>query len=162
MSELTQWYGCRVCGERRRFPFEANSDDPGCRCAPAGRVRSVEAPALPSDRRAVEGSDLGGAAWDRRGPRVARERLFAERREVDLVGRRPSPSSTGKMLVVASTRGNQKSAIQIDGRDVYLGVNTYVMPSRRAAGDGPDTGRPRPKSDRAVILQREVQGHGKL
>ena len=30
----------------------------------------------------------------------------------------PKPSSTGKTLVVASTRGNQKTGIQIDGKDV--------------------------------------------
>ncbi len=38
----------------------------------------------------------------------------------------PSPSASGKTLVVASTRGNQKTAIQIDGKDLYLGVNAYV------------------------------------
>ena len=38
----------------------------------------------------------------------------------------PTPSSSGKTLVVASTRGNQKTAIQIDGKDLYLGVNAYV------------------------------------
>ncbi len=38
----------------------------------------------------------------------------------------PSPSASGKTLVVASTRGNQKTAIQVDGKDLYLGVNAYV------------------------------------
>ncbi len=38
----------------------------------------------------------------------------------------PTPSSSGKTLVVASTRGNQKTAVQIDGKDLYLGVNAYV------------------------------------
>lgn len=37
----------------------------------------------------------------------------------------PTPISTGETLVVASTRGDQKSAIQIDGRDVYVGVNAH-------------------------------------
>lgn len=37
-----------------------------------------------------------------------------------------TPSSTGKTLVVASTRGNQKSGVQIDGKDVFVGVNAYV------------------------------------
>ena len=36
------------------------------------------------------------------------------------------PSSSGKTLVVASTRGNQKTDLQIDGKDVYPGVNAYV------------------------------------
>ena len=38
----------------------------------------------------------------------------------------PTPSATGKTLVVASTRGNQKTRLQIDGKDLYLGVNAYV------------------------------------
>ena len=37
-----------------------------------------------------------------------------------------TPSASGKALVVASTRGNQKTGIQIDGKDLYLGVNAYV------------------------------------
>ncbi|HEV2250258.1 MAG TPA: hypothetical protein VGT60_07115 [Candidatus Limnocylindria bacterium] len=46
----------------------------------------------------------------------------------------PTPSSSGKTLVVASTRGNQKTGVQIDGNDVYLGVNAYVYaePKRRS------------------------------
>lgn len=38
----------------------------------------------------------------------------------------PTPSASGKTLVVASTRGNQKTTVQIDGKDLYLGVNAYV------------------------------------
>jgi hypothetical protein len=38
----------------------------------------------------------------------------------------PTPSASGKTLVVASTHGNQKSGIQIDGKDVFVGVNAYV------------------------------------
>src|SRR5207244_5160502 len=38
----------------------------------------------------------------------------------------PTPSSSGKTLVVASTRGNQQTAVQIDGKDLYLGENAYV------------------------------------
>ena len=37
-----------------------------------------------------------------------------------------TPSASGKTLVVASTHGNQKTAVQIDGKDLYLGVNAYV------------------------------------
>ena len=39
---------------------------------------------------------------------------------------KPTPSASGKTLVVASTRGNQKTGVQIDGKEVYLGVNAYV------------------------------------
>ncbi len=38
----------------------------------------------------------------------------------------PTPSASGKTLVVASTRGNQKTDLRIDGKDLYLGVNAYV------------------------------------
>jgi hypothetical protein len=38
----------------------------------------------------------------------------------------PTPSASGKTLVVASTRGNKKTDVQIDGKDLYLGVNAYV------------------------------------
>lgn len=38
----------------------------------------------------------------------------------------PTPSSSGKTLVVASTRGNQETAVQIDGKDLYLGLNAYA------------------------------------
>ena len=38
----------------------------------------------------------------------------------------PTPSASGKTLVVASTRGNQKTSLKIDGKDVYLGLNAYV------------------------------------
>ncbi len=38
----------------------------------------------------------------------------------------PTPSASGKTLVVASTRGNQKLALQIDGKDLYQGLNAYL------------------------------------
>ncbi len=38
----------------------------------------------------------------------------------------PTPSASGKTLVVASTRGSQKTAVQIEGKDLYLGLNAYV------------------------------------
>ena len=38
----------------------------------------------------------------------------------------PTPSASGKTLVVASSRGNQKTGVQIDGKDLYLGINAYV------------------------------------
>ena len=40
--------------------------------------------------------------------------------------KKATPSASGKTLVVASTRGNQKTAVQVDGKDLYLGVNAYV------------------------------------
>ena len=42
-----------------------------------------------------------------------------------------TPSASGKTLVVASTRGNQKTGVQIDGKELYLGVNAYVYAEPR-------------------------------
>jgi hypothetical protein len=44
-----------------------------------------------------------------------------------------TPSASGKTLVVASTRGNQKTGLQIDGNDLYLGVNAYVYAEPKVA-----------------------------
>jgi len=44
----------------------------------------------------------------------------------------PTPSASGKTLVVASTRGNQKTGVQINGKDLYVGVNAIRL--RRAEG----------------------------
>ena len=44
----------------------------------------------------------------------------------------PTPSASGKTLVVASTRGNQKTAVQIDGKDLYMGLNAYVYAEPKA------------------------------
>lgn len=38
----------------------------------------------------------------------------------------PTLSSSGKTRVVASTRGNQATAVQIDGKPVIVGVNAYI------------------------------------
>ena len=38
----------------------------------------------------------------------------------------PTPSASGKTLVVASTRGNAKTDAQIDGKTLVVGVNAYI------------------------------------
>jgi hypothetical protein len=38
----------------------------------------------------------------------------------------PVPSSSGKTLVVASTHGNIYTGVQVDGKEVQLGVNAYI------------------------------------
>lgn len=40
--------------------------------------------------------------------------------EIDL-SKKGTPSSTGKSLVVASTKGNQK----VEGTDIFVGLNVY-------------------------------------
>lgn len=41
--------------------------------------------------------------------------------EIDL--EKPTPSSSGKTLVVASTRGNAVTNIEIDGKPISIGLN---------------------------------------
>jgi hypothetical protein len=44
--------------------------------------------------------------------------------EIDL--ETPKPSSSGKTLVVASTRGNVVTSVEIDGKPVIIGLNAYI------------------------------------
>jgi hypothetical protein len=43
----------------------------------------------------------------------------------------PALSASGKTLVVASTRGNQKTEAVIDGQPVIIGVTAYIAKPRR-------------------------------
>ena len=47
----------------------------------------------------------------------------------------PTPSQSGKTLIVASSRGNKETAVTVDGKPVYVSVNAYVYakPKRGAA-----------------------------
>lgn len=38
----------------------------------------------------------------------------------------PTPSASGKTLVVASTHGNITTAALVDGKPVVIGVNAYI------------------------------------
>jgi hypothetical protein len=38
----------------------------------------------------------------------------------------PAPSKSGKTLVVASTRGNQETQVQVKGKNIVVGVNAYI------------------------------------
>jgi hypothetical protein len=44
--------------------------------------------------------------------------------EIDL--ETPTPSSSGKTLVVASTRGNTVTDVEINGKPVTIGLNAYI------------------------------------
>ncbi len=46
--------------------------------------------------------------------------------EIDL--EKPTPSSSGKTLVVASTRGNTVTTAQVDGKPITIGLNAYIKP----------------------------------
>jgi hypothetical protein len=38
----------------------------------------------------------------------------------------PTPSASGKTLVVASTRGNAKTTCLVDGKPLTIGLNAYI------------------------------------
>jgi hypothetical protein len=40
----------------------------------------------------------------------------------------PTPSSSGKTLVVASTHGNTVTSAMINGKPVVIGLNAYIKP----------------------------------
>jgi hypothetical protein len=49
----------------------------------------------------------------------------------------PTPSSTGKPLVVASSHGNQPTTATIDGKQpVIVGVNAYIKAAKPAEVTG--------------------------
>ena len=38
----------------------------------------------------------------------------------------PTPSASGKTLVVASTHGNQPTTVEVNGKRVVIGLNAYI------------------------------------
>ena len=40
----------------------------------------------------------------------------------------PTPSASGKTLVVASSHGNQPTSAQVDDKPVIVGFNAYIRP----------------------------------
>ena len=44
--------------------------------------------------------------------------------EIDL--EKPAPSSSGKTLVVASTRGNAVTTTEVNGKPITIGLNAYI------------------------------------
>jgi len=41
---------------------------------------------------------------------------------------KPTPSATGKTLVVATTHGNMVTTATVDGKPVTVGLNAYIKP----------------------------------
>ena len=39
---------------------------------------------------------------------------------------KPTPSATGKTLVVATSHGNKQTDVEIEGKPVFVGVNAYI------------------------------------
>jgi hypothetical protein len=43
-----------------------------------------------------------------------------------LLNSAPVPSTSGKTLVVASTRGNKVTEAQVNGKNIVVGLNAYI------------------------------------
>jgi hypothetical protein len=56
---------------------------------------------------------------------LSRERVI-DVIEIDL--EKPTPSSSGKTLVVASTHGNIVTNARVDDKPVTIGLNAYIKP----------------------------------
>jgi len=39
----------------------------------------------------------------------------------------PTPSKSGKSLVVASSNGNKATAAQVNGKPIIIGLNAYIQ-----------------------------------
>ena len=46
--------------------------------------------------------------------------------EIDL--EKPTPSASGKTLVLASTHGNTVTAAEVNGKPITIGLNAYIKP----------------------------------
>jgi hypothetical protein len=44
----------------------------------------------------------------------------------------PTPSASGKTLVVASSHGNQATTAMIDGQPIIIGLNAYIRRMKKA------------------------------
>lgn len=45
---------------------------------------------------------------------------------IEMPMQKPTPSASGKTLVIASTRGNKISDAVVDGKLVTIGLNAYI------------------------------------
>lgn len=45
---------------------------------------------------------------------------------IEIEMQEPTPSASGKTLVVASTRGNTKTEVMVQGKPVTIGLNAYI------------------------------------
>jgi hypothetical protein len=65
-----------------------------------------------------------------RTPAESRERMKVEIKGNELIitveMQTPTPSASGKTLVVASSRGNQVTTAMVDGKPVVVGLNAYI------------------------------------
>lgn len=42
------------------------------------------------------------------------------------MNKKPTPSASGKTLVVASSKGNKETEAEVDGQTLIVGLNAYI------------------------------------
>ena len=47
---------------------------------------------------------------------------------IEIEMQEPTPSSSGKTLVVATTHGNTVTTAMLDGKPITIGLNAYIKP----------------------------------
>ena len=59
---------------------------------------------------------------------MVRVELSADKKQLVITAdlETPQPSASGKTLVVASTRGNMRTSVEVNGKPLTLGFNAYV------------------------------------
>jgi hypothetical protein len=53
---------------------------------------------------------------------------------IELRVQEPTLSSSGKTLVVATSRGPRRSKAKVDGKPVYVTANAYIQPEKTVHG----------------------------
>jgi len=47
------------------------------------------------------------------------------------MNKKPTPSSTGNTLIVATSHGNKELACKVNGQNIRCGVNVYIYPDTK-------------------------------
>ena len=55
--------------------------------------------------------------------RIEKQKLI-----IELALQNPTPSTSGKTLIVASSRGPRRSSAKVDGKPVVVVANAYIRP----------------------------------
>ena len=76
----------------------------------------------------VKGGEDITSAWNQRKDIFINVEIRDNKLCIEIDLETPTPSSTGKTLVVASTRGNAVTTVMINDKPVIIGLNAYIKP----------------------------------
>jgi hypothetical protein len=84
-------------------------------------------PTAPIDSVVKGGEDIT-SAWNQRKDIFMNVEIRDNKLCIEIDLETPTPSSSGKTLVVASTRGNAVTTAMINDKPVIIGLNAYIKP----------------------------------